>query len=549
MKTASAISNVALHLPLIAELRPDDSAVICQESGSYRRWTFRQLNEEGDRYAHGLGRIGIRRGTRCVLMVTPSLDFFALTFALFKIGAVIVMVDPGMGVKNLGKCLEEAEPEAFIGIPKAQVARVLFGWAKRTLKIIITAGPRWFWKGHRLQDLRADRYRPYEIVDAKADETAAILFTSGSTGPPKGAVYTHGIFCAQVAYLRDQFGIRPGEIDLATFPLFALFDPALGVTSVIPEMDFTRPADADPRKIISAIRDTGATNAFASPALLDRVGCYAEQNKIQLPTLRRVFSAGAPVAPSVLERFRTLLDSSADIFTPYGATEALPVAVIESREVLCETRDETERGGGICVGRAVEGIEVSIIKISDTPIDAWSPDLLVRAGEIGEIVVRGPVVTESYYNRPDLTALAKINPTDGGRIYHRMGDVGRMDERGRLWFCGRKNQRVETANGTLFTIPCEAIFNRHPKVFRSALVGIGANGNQTPVLCVEAEKGVQSAEHESLIEELTRTGQEFAHTRSIKNFLFRPRFPVDVRHNAKIGREKLAIWAKETIKK
>ncbi len=225
---------------------------------------------------------------------------------------------------------------------------------------------------------------------------------------PKGAVYSHGNFSAQVELLRQIYDIRPGEIDLPTFPLFALFAPALGMTSVVPEMDFTRPADVDPAKIIAAIEKFQVTTMFGSPALINRVGRYGEAEGIKLPSLKRAISAGAPVPASVLERFAGMLQGDAQLFTPYGATEALPVCSIGSDEILDETRHATDRGRGVCVGRPVPGIELEIIRISDEPIAQWSDDLKIADGEIGEIVVKGPQVTGSYFNRAAIQRPGKI---------------------------------------------------------------------------------------------------------------------------------------------
>ncbi|MEN8753531.1 MAG: fatty acid CoA ligase family protein, partial [Desulfobacterales bacterium] len=372
-----------------------------------------------------------------------------------------------------------------------------------------------------------------------------ILFTSGSTGVPKGAVYSHGNFSAQVELLRRVYDIRPGEIDLPTFPLFALFAPALGMTSVVPEMDFTRPAAVDPAKIIAAIETFRVTTMFGSPALIDRVGRYGAAEGIKLPSLKRAISAGAPVPAAVLERFAALLQGDAQVFTPYGATEALPVCSIGSDEILDETRYATDRGRGVCVGRPIPSIELEIIRIADEAIAQWNDDLKIVDGEIGEIVVKGPQVTASYYNRAASTVLAKIPDPVRGGFWHRMGDLGYRDEQGRIWFCGRKGHRVVTAEETLFTIPCEAVFNTHPEVFRTALVGVGAPGRQRAVLCVELETGVDTAAVERINRELLAIGAECELTRNIKRLLFHPAFPVDIRHNAKIFREKLADWAAE----
>ncbi len=564
--------NIASALSAMAKERPDATAVACPAGRdrdgrvAYARYTFRELDRESDVLARGLSRVGVGQGVRAVLMVKPGEAFFAFTFALFKAGAVPVLIDPGMGIRNLGRCLDQAKPYAFIGIRRAQLARKLFGWAKRTVRVAVTsddssltwdrfgvptrpAGNR-VWALSRLNLIWAGRTsdEPSQIAATQTDDLAAILFTSGSTGSPKGVEYTHGIFNAQVKMLRDLYKIEPGEVDLCTFPLFALFAPALGMTSVVPEMDATRPAHVDPVKIIDAIESFGATNLFGSPALLKRVGEYGAENGVKLPSLRRVVSAGAPVPAGVLERFSTMLSPCVQIYTPYGATESLPVASIGSNEILGETRHATDRGAGVCVGKPVPGMEAFVIAIRDEPILDWSDDLVIPDGSIGEFVVRGPVVTRSYFDRPDATALAKIRGADGA-IMHRMGDVGYQDERGRLWFCGRKSQRVITPSGTLYTIPCEAVFNTHAEVNRTALVGIGPANAETPVLCVEVLSArLSRADRKRIAADLTAIGQRHEHTRMIGTFLFKRPFPVDVRHNAKIFREKLAVWAARRVR-
>jgi olefin beta-lactone synthetase len=539
--------NIAVHLAEMARSRPDACAVIFPRGN--RRLTFRELDGMCDRIAHGLVRNGIARGVRTVVMVPPSPELFALTFALFKVGAVPVLIDPGLGVKNLKSCIGEAEPLAFVGIPKAHVARLLFGWGKGSLRTLVTVGPRLGWGGKSLTALcdTAERDLSFPVSPTESGDTAAILFTSGSTGPPKGVVYTHGNFAAQVDALRRVYGIEPGEIDLPTFPLFALFAPALGMTAVIPEMDFTRPGSVDPEKIVSAVRDHGVTTMFGSPALINRVGRYGSERGIRLPTLRRAISAGAPVPAAVLERFSKMLEPGVEIFTPYGATEALPVCSIGSGEILNATRAVTDSGGGVCVGKPVEGIRLEVIGISDEPVPFWHDDLRLPRGTIGEIVVQGAQVTAGYYNRPEADRLAKIADPATGGFFHRMGDLGGIDEEGRVWFCGRKSHRLETEVGPFYTIPCEAVFNTHPDVFRTALVGIGARGEQRPVLCVELENG-RTVDREKVRSELIAIAAAHIHTQPIADILFHPAFPVDIRHNAKIFREKLAVWAAEKLK-
>ena len=318
---------------------------------------------------------------------------------------------------------------------------------------------------------------------------------------------------------------------------------ALGMTAVVPDMDPTHPARVNPAKLFEAIDDFGVTNLFGSPALLRRLAQGGNEQSVRLPTLNRVISAGAPVSAKILEKMAVLLDPPAQVYTPYGATEALPIASIGSREVLGETRHATDQGMGVCVGRPVAGIDAKIIHITDNPIPIWSDNLILPEGKIGEIAVAGPVVTRAYFNRIKATSLAKIADLARGSFYHRMGDLGYFDNQGRIWFCGRKSQRVVLDDDTLFTIPCESIFNAHPAVARSALVGVKRRGHVVPVICIEPVERLRRAERKELSKELLERGSSFLHTRRITTILFHRSFPVDIRHNAKIFREKLAAWA------
>ena len=311
------------------------------------------------------------------------------------------------------------------------------------------------------------------------------------------------------------------------------------MTAVIPDMDPTRPAFVNPDKIIEPIINHGVTNMFASPALLNRVGRYGRKNNIKLPSLKRVVSAGAPVSADNIDRFASMLTDMAQIHTPYGATEAVPIISIASNEILSETRKFSEQGYGVCIGMPINDIQVRIIRISDEPFAQWSDSFVVPDHEIGEICVKADLVTRNYFRNPRANQLAKIQ--DNHEIWHRMGDLGWKDTRGRIWFCGRKNHRVITEKNTLYSIPCEAFFNNHQAVFRSALTGIGPQNKQTPVICIELEE--KNVNRKKLKKELLEIASANFLTEEIKTILFCKSFPVDIRHNAKIFREKLALWA------
>jgi acyl-CoA synthetase (AMP-forming)/AMP-acid ligase II len=552
-------TNVAGRLTAMAQLMPGRIAVVeplgydRRGKRQYRQVSFRALDQQSDRIARGLCDLGVTAGARLALLVRPGIHFIALTLGIFKAGAVAILIDPGMGRRNLIRCLSEAQPDGFVAIPVVQAVRRLlrrrFPWARWN----VTVGRRWFWGGPTLEQLQkkgSELFSAQKIVltpfsmHTTAEDPAAIIFTTGSTGPAKGVLYRHGNFEAQVEQLRDFYGLQPGEVDLACFPLFGLFNCVLGSTAVIPDMDASRPAAADPAKIVEAIDDWHVTQAFGSPAIWDRVGRYCQERGIHLATLRRVLSAGAPVPADVLQRMKLVIHPEGDVHTPYGATEALPVASISASEVLGETAAQTARGAGVCVGRRFPGMDWKVIRIVDGPIASLDQVEELPGGEIGELVVHGAVVTREYVTRPEANELGKI--ASGTEVWHRMGDAGYLDGRGRFWFCGRVAHRVLTAAGPMYPIPCEAIFRQHADVRRAALVGVGPPPRQRPVMILEPQPGRMPKgrrARQAWLETVRRLGREHPLTAAIDDFLVHPAFPVDIRHNAKIFREKLAAWA------
>ena len=530
--------NIAARLAQWADQKPESVALIEMRSGRQR--TFKELEQESSRLASGLIQFGMKSGERVLLMVPYGIDFVTLTFAMFKAGLIPVLIDPGLGKKNVLKCIKQVQPHGMIAIPLAHAIKKIFPGTFKSIQHNVTVGTRWFWGGASLNKLLDSGKTDFKMASMEKEHPAAILFTSGSTGPAKGVLFSHGIFNHQVRILQEQFDIQPDETDLPTFPLFGLFSSGLGMTSIIPDMDSTKPAHVDPKNIIVPIQNFKISSSFGSPALWDTVSQYCLDQNIQLPTLKRIIMAGGPVSGDLLARFETIVDKSCKIYTPYGATEVLPVSLIDRREILDETWSLSNQGKGTCVGHPIPGVEIKIIEISDQPILKWQDVTESGTNIVGEIAVKAEWATRTYFNRQDLTQLAKIE--DGNSFWHRMGDLGRLDEKNRLWFYGRKNQRVVTEFETLYTIPCEAIFNQHPDVKRSALVGTGYKTK--PVIIIEPVERIKSqAARQKFTAELLERGAKSSLTQSITKVLFHEEFPVDVRHNAKIFREKLSLWA------
>lgn len=550
VNVARRLAKAAMRAPSQCALASATGRYQAGKQRSYAQIRFDELEQQTSSIAAGLQEHGLMAGMRIVLLVRFGADFISLVFALLKAGAVVVLVDPGMGRKNLVRCLEQSEPDGFVAIPAAHVVRMALRSRFPKAKLNVTVGKRFgFLPKPTLEQLEgtpASRYRPPAL---QLDSPAAVIFTTGSTGPPKGVQYTHRTFNSQIDQLVEHYQIRPGGKDLSGFPLFGLFNAVMGTTTVIPDMDPTRPADVDPPRLLDAIDQWEINQAFGSPALWTTVGRYAHERGRKVPSLNRVFSAGAPVPPHVLELVRAAMAEDGCMYTPYGATEALPIASIESREVLGETAEKCRRGGGTCVGKKFSGIEWRVIAIDDGPLLSIDQVRALPTGEIGELMVSGDVVTHRYVTRVEQNALHKV--ADGDRIWHRMGDVGYLDEHGRFWCCGRKSHRVLTTRGPMFTEPCEAIFNTHARVHRSALVGVGGE-NQQPVIVAEpwpehAPKNAQ--QREELESELLAVGKQSDVTKAIERVLIYPkRLPTDIRHNSKIFREQLAPWAAKQIK-
>jgi len=300
--TKSNNANLCRHLAHAANTIPTELAVAVQKCQRgklrYSEIDFANLHQQSDQIAFALNAYGFKSGMKTVLMVTPSIEFFALTFALFKAGIVPILVDPGMGIKNLKQCFAESEPDAFIGIPKAHIARLLFSWGKGSVKKLLTVGGSSILakaiggisltallKRYQLQQAQS-----FAMVKLADDDMSAILFTSGSTGTPKGVVYSHKMFEAQITALKDDYAIKPGERDLATFPLFSLFGPALGMASIVPDMDASKPIKANPEYIFAAIEKYQCTNLFANPALIEVLGHAgsSKEPKSKINRLQRV---------------------------------------------------------------------------------------------------------------------------------------------------------------------------------------------------------------------------------------------------------------------
>lgn len=540
--------NVATHIRRHAAERPDQVALMypsvaySADAPAWDRLTYREFDARSDAYARGFTSAGMRRGDRVLMLMKPRMDLWVVLFALFKLGAVPVILDPGMGRKALLACIERIGCRAMIAETAVHVLRTTFvrrPFAK--CEVFVTVGPKLWWGGARLDDCRIEGSEPFPLAELDAMDGAAIAFTSGSTGTPKGVSYHQGMWDTAVSSIREMLHMTPGDVSVQAFAAFAIYDLCWGHTAVIPKFDLSKPAQADPAAMVAAIKIHEAHSAFASPIVWRKVGPYCVEKGVRLLSLDKALTTGAPTPPEMVRQFASILRDGVEFHTPYGSTEAIPVSWIASRELLDDCVAKTAEGWGTCVGHPAPGIDIRIARVTDDDIPTWSDDLAVPQGEVGEIVVGGGQVSVEYKESPDGNAASKVR--DGERILHRMGDLGYLDESGRLWFCGRKSHRVETADGMIPGVPVEGVTNEHPDVFRTALVGVGSRGRETPVMCVELRPG--RAWSPAIEADLTKRLEATRWAGVVKRFLQHPAFPTDARHNSKIRAEELKVWATE----
>ena len=548
--------NLAREFATLAALRPADTIqVVAQhEKGGhektahrYQSLTFGRCRELGEQYARGFQASNIQQGDLAVILMKPSLELVPVFLALWHVGAIPLVVDPGASKEQKLKSIEDIRPNVLVGIPLVHALRILHRRAFRSVTRSVTVGGFSPVGGPtlksflRLPSLPNDE--PFPSAPTLANDTMAIVFTTGSTGAPKGVVYTHANGAAIIQIMRESLGIGPQQICLACHPAFAIYFVGSGATVITPDMDPRYPRDASPACLLDIIREQRPTVAFMQiPVVRNLVKHCAERGE-KIPHLRKILTTGASVPIELVEGVQQVMaEPDGDLHVMYGATEALCISYASGRELLAKA-SQMRDGEGTYLGRPAPGITVKVIGISSQPIDHWSDSLVLTPRQIGEICVFGPVVTPAYHGKPEATSKAKIPDVDG--LWHRMGDAGYLDEDGGIWYCGRIADRLETAAGYFYSDLVEPIFNRHPRVNRSALVGVAVAGSslQRPVVLIEPERDGQAPDpvrEQELIADLKSLAARHRNTSSIQDIQIYPQaFPVDVRHGAKIRRDVL----------
>ena len=508
--------------------------------------SWRLLARRVTELAAGLARVGVRKGDRVSLLVPPGADLTAVLYACLRIGAVVVVADAGLGLRGLTRAVRGAQPDHVIGaLPGLSAARTL-GWpgTKISTAQLPTLLARSLGVTRSLVEI-ARLGANATVPEAPAPgDTAAVLFTSGSTGPAKGVVYTHAQLAAMRDVLAAQYGIGPGTGLVAGFAPFALLGPALGARSVTPDMDVTSPRTLTARAVASSVTAADATVLFLSPAAIVNVvatsGDLTDDDRVALAGVRLFLSAGAPISASLLESVHRLMPDAA-AHTPYGMTEGLLVADIDLEEIRTVPAARATEAGGVCVGRPTGTVQVRIAALDELGHPTGEPS--TTAGVTGEIVVSAPHL-KAGYDRLWLTDLASSQGTSDAGRWHRTGDVGHLDDEGRLWVEGRVAHVIATADGVVTPVATEQAVERLPDVARAALVGVGPCGTQQLVVVVETEP---EARRVSLADVgLARSVREAA-GRRLAAVLVVPHLPTDVRHNSKIDRTRLSRWASDVL--
>lgn len=522
-------SNVIAYLDHWAEVAPDRPAIIFPD-GSI---SYGELSRRVNRMAAALSARGLQAGDRVVVMIPMSLELYTLLLALLKMAVVIVFIDPWVGLAQIKRCIALTEPKAFAGIPMIQLLGRLSGVLKPIPMRLTARGPALLGE-IQLERLLDESHPEVATQDVSPETTALVTFTTGSTGIPKGANRTHGFLMAQHRALSREMGLREGDVDLTTLPIFVLNNLASGVTSVLPQRTSAKPSEVDPRVIVKQIQDHRITTAVGSPAYWKPIADYCQANGIKLSTLRTLFTGGGPVPPGLLETLRPLMPNG-EAMIGYGSTEAEPVAMITAKEVCEETGALTREGRGNCVGKPAHGIRLKVIRIVDGPVTVGPEGLdalALPSGEIGELVVTGDHVGKDYYRNPEAVRENKITDEDG-TIWHRLGDVGYLDAKGRIWLVGRVNQLIPFDGRTLYPIQAEAIVHQLPFVEKAAL--LSQSGRLILAVTPTAWESAKERRtwEEALHQHMALNGMPLERVHVVR------KMPVDPRHNVKIDYAKL----------
>lgn len=505
--------------PAVVEMRP----------GGPRTMSFGRFADLVDRTAAGLVHAGVRPGDRVALMIPPGAELAVTLYACWRAAAVVVLIDSGLGPAGMSAAVKAAAPAYLIGIPQALAAARVLRWPGRRISTV-PGSDRLLGAIGNLPTLR---HAPGSLpAPPDTDADAAVVFTSGATGPSKGVVYTHGALQAQRDVLAKLYDVGPDDRLVAAFAPFALYGPVAGIPSVVPEMDVAAPRTLNARALGDAAVAVDATLVFASPAALTNVLATRDQltdrHRAAFGRVRLLLSAGAPVRPSLLRACAELFPNAV-AHTPYGMTECLPVATIGLADI-----ESVPAGDGVCVGRPAPGVTVRIRRLD--PLGRPTGELLDEPDVLGEVVVQAAHARKGY-DRLWHTEFVASRPAG----WHATGDVGRLDGAGRLWIGGRLGHVITAPDGPVAPVRIEQAVEAIDGVAAAAAVGVGPAGAQQIVVLVEPVRRPRRPRPGAtdLVDAVrAATGPD-----AVVAVFELPRLPVDRRHNSKIDRARLARWA------
>ena len=489
--------------------------------------TYRDLDDASARIAAGLGRRGVGPGSHVVVFVPPGRPLYLLLLALFRLGAVAVFVDPGMGRERIEQALALATPDAFVGVARAHLLR-LRSAALRRVRLHVSVGglvP----GALPFAALLAARRAAAPPSMPSAETPALLTFTSGTTGRPRGAVRTHGFLLAQHAALTDTLGSRPDDVAVHGLPVFLLHTLAGGGTAILPRLAGGGPAPADPGGVVRMARRHGATTLIGAPTFLAPIVAWCRRRGRALEGVRAAFAGGAVVPPSLVAGLRAVLPHG-DAHVVYGSTEAEPIAIVSGEELAALGAALPPLGRGACVGRPAACVRLRLV---EQPGPALGP----IDGPVGEILVAGAHVNPRYYRDPLSDLRHKVHDPDG-TVWHRTGDCGWRDAGGRLWLVGRRGDAIQRPRGILWPYPVEGAAEALDDVARAGLVGIEGRA----VLAVLPRRGAGAGGDIA-----RRAGEHLAALDlAVDDVRLVEDVPLDRRHQAKIDRIALAARLRET---
>jgi acyl-CoA synthetase (AMP-forming)/AMP-acid ligase II len=552
----SSLNNVASFLTQHLETIPDRPILSWVHPDKLKEWSYniddplhhdsvtvKELDHLVAVVATGFKKLGIKKGDRVIIFVPMCLYLYTAMFALQKIGAIATFLDGWARRDQMDTAAKVVGAKAFISVEKAfDYMGDLPEIGKIPLKISIGECVKKY--DASIESLMKGLIRS-QTEPVEKEHTALITFTTGSSGTPKGADRTHRFLAAQHYALDKHLPFEKSDLDLPVFPIFSLNNLAAGVTTVLPAIDVGQSGDKDALVLMAQMKSAGVTTTTLSPSLLRHVYAYCLENDLKMPFLRRIITGGAPISRDDLIK-TTQVAPNAEVLVLYGSTEVEPMAHIEAKDMISrkDNPDPEWEDEGVNVGKFDSGLQVKYLKINKGPLEVESDtdwaNLEVKKGSPGEIIVSGEHVCQNYYNNAEAFKKSKIKDHQG-IIWHRTGDIGRVDGHGDLWFMGRIHNAINRGGSYFFPVRAEVIMKKLPFVEYAAYLGMPDAELGEKTYAVFTKKAGASGDKNEWITEIKRVMEKNSVT--CDKILLTDEIPLDARHQSKVEyqvlREKL----------